>query len=141
MGRKSKKAEITRAVREYLVKVETQPPGEQSTIDVKHVAAVMGVSRTSLYQYGLAEEIKAVARRQREQSHLSDCHRSDQIRQLRQELKLAEERNKALLAQINVIEANAARLGIDPEELFKPLAKPVRSASRAGRRYERRRKY
>lgn len=141
MGRKSKKAEIARAVRAYLGEVETQPPDEQHAIDVKHVAAVIGVSRTSLYQYGLAEEIKAAARRQREQSHLSDCHQSDQVRRLRQELKLAEERNKALLAQINVIEANAARLGIDPEELYKSLAKPVRSTSHAGRRYERKRKY
>lgn len=93
MGRKSRKEEIARAVREYLAMAEHHPPDEW-IIDVKHVAAAVGASRTSLYAYALADEIKAVARRQRERSGLSGeaVHRRrlrDQIRQLRQELTLA----------------------------------------------------
>ena len=34
--------------------------------------------------------------------------------------------------RIAVIEANAGRLGIDPEELYRAILKPVRSLSRAG---------
>src|SRR5215813_5587897 len=42
------------------------------------------------------------------------------------------EKNKKLVAQIAIIEVNAARLGIDPEELYKPIPKPIRTVSRAG---------
>lgn len=143
MGRKSRKEEITRAVHEYLTLAEHRLPDEW-IIDVKHVAAAVGASRTSLYAYGLAEEIKAAARRQRERSGLSGeaVHRRrlrDQLRQLRQELALADERNKALLAHLAIVETNAARLGLDPEELYRLPAKPVRSVSHAGRRSKRRR--
>ncbi|MCZ7673736.1 MAG: hypothetical protein M5U34_44800 [Chloroflexi bacterium] len=107
------------------------------------MAAAVGVSRTSLYKYDLAIEIKAAADRQRENVGLSDTtlppyRLGNVVRQLRQELALAETRNKALLGQINIIEANAARLGVDPEELYRPLAKPVRSVSQAGRGRNRR---
>jgi hypothetical protein len=142
MGRKCKKEEITSAVRAFLATAETRPPDE-AVIDAKNVAAAIGVSRTSLYKYDLVAEIKAAASRQRERMSLSgnDLQQrrpNDVVRQLRQELKQAETRNKALLGQINIIEANAARLGVDPEELYRPLAKPVRSVSQAGRGRNRR---
>jgi hypothetical protein len=38
----------------------------------------------------------------------------------------------ALVTRIAIMEANAARLGFDPEEMFKPILKPVRATSRAG---------
>lgn len=137
MGRKCKKTEVTNAVRNFLATAVTQPPDEYA-IDVKNVAAAIGVSRTSLYKYDLAVEIKTAASRQREHMGLSGAalqqrRLSDIVRQLRQDLELAEARNKALLGQINIIEANAARLGVDPEELYQPWAKPVRSVSQAGR--------
>jgi hypothetical protein len=49
-----------------------------------------------------------------------------------QELEKERERNKALVARIAIMEANAARLGFDPEEMYKPILKPVRTVSRAG---------
>ncbi|MBE2197492.1 MAG: hypothetical protein IAE79_02705 [Anaerolinea sp.] len=142
MGRKCKQAEVTDAVRAYLATAVTRPPDEY-TLDVKSVAAAVGVSRTSLYKYDLAAEIKVAASRQRESVGLSGAalqqrRLADIVHHLRQELKLAETRNKALLGQINIIEANAARLGVDPEELYKPLAKPVRAVSQAGRGRNRR---
>ncbi len=136
MGCKSKQAEVSTAVRTYLAVGESQLP-ERCQLDVTHVAAAIGVSRTSIYKYGLVEEIRAAAQRQREQSGLptgtSSRHRwREIIQKLREELEQAGERNRLLLAQLNMIEANAARLGIDPEELYQPLVKPIRSVSRAG---------
>ena len=52
----------------------------------------------------------------------------------RRELEKERERNKALVARIAIMEANAARLGFDPEEMYKPILKPVRTTSRAGAR-------
>lgn len=142
MGRKCKQEEVTNAVRDFLETAVTHPPDE-CVIDVKSVAAAISVSRTSLYKYGLADEIKAAVSRQRERMGLSGAalqqrRLTDIVRHLRQELQQAEIRNKVLLGQINIIEANAARMGINPEELYKPLAKPVRSVSQAGRGRNRR---
>lgn len=137
MGRNSKQEEATRAVRAYLVAGESQPP-EQHQLDVKHVAAAVGVSRTSLYKYGLVEEIRVAARRQRERMGLpagsGNRHRwRETIQKLREELAQTDERNRLLVARLNLIEANAARLGIDPEELYRPLVKPIRSVARNGK--------
>jgi hypothetical protein len=137
MGRKNKQEEVTGAVRAFLETAE-RCPADEVAIDVKSVATAIGVSRTSLYKYGLAVEIQAAAERQRNRIGLSGAalkqHRlEDTVRRLRQELEQAEARNKGLLAQMNIIEANAARLDVDPEELYRPLAKPVRSVSHAGR--------
>lgn len=136
MGCKSKQAEVSTAVRAYLLAGESQMP-EQCQLDVAHVAAAVGVSRTSIYKYGLVAEIRAAAQRQREWvgkqvgNNAGDRQR-ETIQRLRQELKQAEERNRLLLVRLNLIEANAARLGVDPEELYQPLVKPIRSVSRQG---------
>lgn len=131
MGRKNKQAEVTELVHTYLRQGEWLAP-DQRILDVKHVAQAIGISRTSLYKYGLADEIRAAAKRQQEHANLKPAaaRRSrwqDLIRQLRVELGIAEERNKSLLRCLQLVEANAARLGIDPEELFVPLPKPDRS--------------
>ena len=137
MGCKSKQAEVSTAVRAYLLAGESQPP-VKCQLDVTHVAAVVGVSRTSIYKYGLVEEIRAAAQRQQERADkLAGNNAGDRqretIQRLRQELKQGEERNRLLLLQLNRIEANAARLGIDPEELYQPLVRPIRSVSRQGK--------
>ncbi len=54
------------------------------------------------------------------------------IRQLRTELAEAETRNKVLIAKLRLAEANAKRLGIDPEELYRQMDKPPRIVSYAG---------
>ena len=56
----------------------------------------------------------------------------NQIRQMREELDHERERSRNLVARIAIMEANAARLGFDPEEMRKPLLKPIRTTSRAG---------
>ena len=56
----------------------------------------------------------------------------DQLVQLKAELEREQVRNKQLVGRIATIGANAGRLGIDPEELYRAVLKPVRSMSRAG---------
>ena len=46
-------------------------------------------------------------------------------------VRLAEE--VALVGRIVIMEANVARLGFDPEEMHKPILKPVRTTSRVVR--------
>jgi hypothetical protein len=43
------------------------------------------------------------------------------LQALRQEVLTMRERNLNLVARLALIEGNAERLGIDPEELYKPL--------------------
>jgi hypothetical protein len=136
MGRKNEQARITTAVRAYLAVAEERPP-EKYRLDVKHVATAAGVGRTSIYKYGLVEEIRAAARRQHERLGLQggsggQTRWQDLVRKLREELRQAETRNKTLVAQLNLVEANAARLGIDPEALYQPLVKPIRDIPLSG---------
>jgi len=51
---------------------------------------------------------------------------------LTEELEKERVRSKELVGWIAIMEANAARLGFDPEEMHKPILKPVRTMSRAG---------
>jgi hypothetical protein len=136
MPRSSVREDLLRRLREHLAVAETHAP-EESPLDVRGVAAALGVSPTTLYKYGFNREINAAEQRQRTNGHVSGREierRSfhDQVHGLSQELEKERERNKALVARIAIMEANAARLGFDPEEMYKPILKPVRTVSRAG---------
>jgi hypothetical protein len=135
MGRKSQEPELTAAVQSYLEAAQLRKPGD-CQLDVKGVAAALGVSRTSLYKYGLDELIKESQRQMAlpmEDAAKKPPRLSDMMANLRHELKQAAQRNKALVTRLNLVEANATRLGIDPEELYRPLVKPVRVLSHVGR--------
>jgi hypothetical protein len=106
-------------------------------LDVRSVAASLKVSPTTLYKYGLNAEINAAERRQHENALLSGAaieqrYFQDQIVQLKAELEKEQTRSKGLVGRIGIMEANAARLGFDPEEMYRPILKPVRTVSRAG---------
>lgn len=136
MPRSSVREDLLRRLREHLAVAEAHAP-EESPLDVRGVAAALGVSPTTLYKYGFNREINAAEQRQRTNGHVSGGEierRSfhDQAHRLSQELEKERERNKALVARIAIMEANAARLGFDPEEMYKPILKPVRTVSRAG---------
>jgi hypothetical protein len=129
--------DLLRRLRDHLALAEAHT-AEESPLDVRSVAAALGVSPTTLYKYGFNREINASEQRQRECGHVSgrEIERrsiDDQVHGLSQELEKERERNKALVARIAIMEANAARLGFDPEEMYKPILKPVRTTSRAGR--------
>lgn len=135
MGRQSKREQTIQAVGVYIKKAEQQSP-DQYPLQVKAVAERIGCSRTLLYKYDLAEIIQAANRRQREHFGLTGKNGlrrglAEVVAKLRSDLALAHERNKALVARLNMVEANAARLGIDPEELYQEIVKPDRSQSHA----------
>lgn len=134
MPRSSVREDLRQRLREHLAVAEAHPA---EALDVRSVAAALGVSPTTLYKYGFNREINAAEQRQLECGHLSGSEierRSfhDQVLGLSQELERERERNKALVARIAIMEANVARLGFDPEEMYKPILKPVRTVSRAG---------
>jgi hypothetical protein len=136
MPRSSVREDLLRRLREHLAVAEAHP-AEECSLDVRGVAAALGVSPTTLYKYGFNREINAAEQRQRECGPLSGKEiekRSflDQVRGLSQDLDKERERSKSLVARIAIMEANAARLGFDPEEMYKPILKPVRTVSRAG---------
>lgn len=128
--------DLLRRLRDHLAVAETHP-AEECPLDVRGVAAALDVSPTTLYKYGFNREINAAEQRQRGKDHASgkDIERrcfADQVGSLSEELEKERERNKALVGRIAVMEVNAARLGLDPEEMYKPILKPVRTTSRAG---------
>lgn len=137
MPRQSQQEELTMALHIYLAEASEHPP-EEYPLDGRSVAKALGVSPTTLYKYRLQEQIRATANRQRENTKIAEKKPSfnspkERIEKLGGELKLAEERNKHLVARLTLVEANAARLGIDPEELYRPVLKPVRTVSYAGK--------
>jgi len=133
MGRKSKRDTVTEAVQHYLTEAEAQSP-DTHPLDVGSVAAAVGCARSSIYNYGLQNDILMAAQRQREREQTQPTGLKGLIHQLRDEITAMETRNLALLEQLNLVEANAARLGVDPEELYRPLLKPPRHAPTTGRR-------
>jgi len=136
MSRQSQQAELTIALYAHLATAEKQSP-EDYPLDSRSVAKALGVSPTTLYKYRFQEPIREAARRQQESAKQASKKPSlyspmERLRRLDEGLKLAEERNKHLITRLALVEANAARLGIDPEELYQPVMKPVRTHSYAG---------
>ncbi len=137
MPRQSKQEELTAALRVYLSAAEAHSP-EEYPLDCRSVARALGVSPTTLYKYQLQEDISAAEQRQRERDEQTSktprCTISkERLQRLEETAKQAEERNKHLVARLALVEANAARLGIDPEELYRPVMKPIRTVSHAGK--------
>ena len=136
MPRSSVREDLQRRLRDHLSVAETHPP-EECPLDVRGVAAALSISPTTLYKYGFNREINAAEQRQRENgiasgTAIENRYYHDQVRALTQEIEKERELNKGLVGRIAIMEANAARLGFDPEEMHRPILKPVRTTSRAG---------
>src|SRR5713101_1416333 len=136
MARSNVREELRCRMREHLAIAELHPP-EEAPLDVRNVAAVLRISPTTLYKYGFNREINAAEQLQRENmfivgAAIEQDYFKGQIRKLTEEIEKERERSKGLVGRIAVMEANAARLGFDPEEMHKPILKPVRTMSRAG---------
>jgi predicted RNase H-like nuclease (RuvC/YqgF family) len=137
MSRQSKQEELTAALHSYLSIAEVHTP-EEYPLDCRSVARALGVSPTTLYKYQLQKHISAAEQRQHERdkqtSKTPRCTISkERLQRLEETAKQAEERNKHLVARLALVEANSARLGIDPEELYRPVMKPIRTVSHAGK--------
>jgi hypothetical protein len=136
MPRSSKEEEVRKKVLAYLKTAEVGDPAD-FPIDVRNLSRRVRCSPTTLYKYGLENEISAARRRQTnnnpEVRRASQRQKDkDAIRAVRSEIEEYSQINKGLVARLTLVEYNAARLGIDPEDLYKPMPKPLRSASRAG---------
>ena len=128
--------ELERRLREYLAVAQAHAP-DQYPLDVRSVSSALRVSPTTLYKYGFNQEINVAEHRQREGGHV-DARKIEQqglqhqIRALMDELEKERERSKGLAGLVAIMEANAGRLGFDPEEMYKPILKPIRTISHAG---------
>jgi hypothetical protein len=138
MPRSSKEDEVRKKVLAYLKTAEAGDPSD-FPIDVRNISRRVRCSPTTIYKYGLEDEISAA--RERQANNNPEARRAskrqkdkDAMRAARSELQEHSNINKGLVARLALVEYNAARLGIDPEELYKPMPKPIRSASRAGMR-------
>jgi hypothetical protein len=136
--RSSVREELQRRLREYLAVAEEHSP-DRFPLNVRSVSGALGVSPTTFYKYGFNQQINAAERRQRERGHLSAStieHQGlkNQIRALAEELERERERSKGLAGLIAIMESNAGRLGFDPEEMYKPILRPIRTISHAGQK-------
>jgi hypothetical protein len=136
MPRSSVREDLQRRLRDHLAVAQTHLP-EECPLDVRGVAAALGISPTTLYKYGFNREINAAEQRQRDSgiasgTAIENQYYHDQVRALTQEIEKERERSKGLVGRIAIMEANAARLGFDPEEMHKPILKPVQTTSWAG---------
>lgn len=136
MSRPSVREELRRRLIDHLAIAEAYP-AEERALDVRSVAAALRISPTTLYKYGFNREINAAEQRQRENAFIAGAafeqdYFKGEIRRLTEEIEKDRERSKGLVGRIAIMEANAARLGFDPEEIHKPILKPVRTMSRAG---------
>lgn len=137
MPRKTEESRVVRAVQKYLALAENGPPAEYP-LDVRSVARKTKTSPTTLYKYGLQDLIKKASDQQKKNSvasatELENKAYLERLRAVCRALEEERERNRGLVAHIALLEANAVRLGIDPEDLRQPIAKPDRRISRAGK--------
>jgi hypothetical protein len=136
MARPSLEEHVRKAVRDYLLAAETLSPAE-APLSTLAVAKHLNFNRKTLKKYRLDAEIAAAAERQARNGKLSpkEIERrsmNDMLRDRDQEIEAMRRRCEALIAQVCLAEGNAQRLGIDPAELWKPLAMPDRSLPHTG---------
>lgn len=129
---------VRQAVRDYLAAAVTKS-SEEAPLNVLTVAKQTGFNRKTLKKYGLDVEVTSAAKLQAKAGTVSPREmqrrsQADAIGNRDQEIAALRIRCEALVARICLAEGNAQRLGIDPIELWKPLATPDRSVSRGGGR-------
>lgn len=108
------------------------------------VATAIGHDRRVLKKYGLDEIIVKAAKAQKKNKKAgTDGKRrtlEERIDALESDRDRLNRQANALLAQLVLTEGNAKRLGLDPEELYRPLLPPDRTVAKiyglrkAGRR-------
>lgn len=129
MARPSIEVLVTEKVEKYIEEAEALPIGKMA-LSTLAVANAIGHDRRVLKKYGLDLVIADAAKRR---SNAAKNGKDEKRRSLEDRIaagqlathKLSAQAN-ALLAQLALIEGNAKRLGIDPEELYKPLTPPDR---------------
>ena len=136
MARPSERDLIEPKVREYCNRA-VKTTAEEMPLSYLGMSQRLNVNRATLKKY-FSSLIKKAQHKQQGNSKTGERKRrplecAEKLRNRDQEISALTERNKALLALNALVELNAARLGINPEELYAPVPKPDRRVSRAGR--------
>ena len=136
MARPSERDLIEPKVREYCNRA-VKTTAEEMPLSYLGMSQRLSVNRATLKKY-FSSLIKKAQHKQQGNSKTGERKRrplecAEKLRNRDQEISALTERNKALLALNALVELNAARLGINPEELYAPVPKPDRRVSRAGR--------
>ena len=144
MPRPSVEEKVRLAVREYLVDAVKRSRSE-APLNVFAVAESTGFNRKTLKKYGLDVEIAVAAKNQAKGGKISareaqQHSHADALRTRDQEISELRHRCEELVARICLAEGNAQRIGIDPVELWKPLAAPDRSIPHPGGKWNNRRR-
>jgi hypothetical protein len=131
-GRPSIETELRAKVTEFLAHAVTLAPTQQP-ISLRAVATAVGHDRRVLKKYGLDRDIDLAGQQQRRQHRSTagklKCSLDQSLVALSEELALRTQQYENVVALLALTEANARRLGIDPEELHRPLTVPDRSVS------------
>lgn len=140
MGRPPERAETLKKVKEYLGQAETHPPRDMP-INFSAIAHATGIDRRTIKRHA-AKEVEAAKkgqareqmspRRREEEAYL------DKLREKDEERAVWRGKYENMLERAFLIEANAQRLGIDPDTLYQEVERPDRTVSRAGRGRRRR---
>lgn len=141
MAPKSKENELHQELIEYLHIVREFDP-ETHPINVKSVAAAIGISRTTIYKYDWVEEIHQAHEYQLQMVRSNPTaalrYRDKlKIQALATEIECWKQRCLAQAVELAIIDENAQRHGIDPESLRTSPPKSDRSMNHTNRRNQR----
>lgn len=134
MARPSIESQVKEKVSQYIEKAMTSSPNAMP-LSTLAVSVAVGHDRRVLKKYG-QDLVIAAAEKKRAKSlrtGADEKRRSmeERLEAIQLENKQLEGQSNALLARLALIEGNAKRLGIDPEELYRPLVPPDRRVSGA----------
>lgn len=142
MARPSIESLVTEKVTKYIEEAAALP-ADKMPLSALAVANAIGHDRRVLKKYGLDIVIADAAKKRvkAEKNGQDEKRRSLEERiaaEKHENEKLASQAN-ALLGQLALVEGNAKRLGIDPEELYRPITPPDRRVSSIFKAQNRRR--
>lgn len=136
MARPSERDKIEPKVREYCGRA-VKTTAEKMPLSLLGMSQRLNINRATLKKYFVdlikKAQLKQLANPKSNAPKRKRRECSEMLRDRDQKIVELEHRAKATLALIALVEINAARLGINPEELYVPVPKPDRRVSRAGR--------
>lgn len=132
MARPSIESQVKEKVSQYIEKAMGSSASAMP-LSTLAVSVAVGHDRRVLKKYG-QDLVIAAADKKRAKSLRGGANEKRRSIEARLEAiqldnKRLETQSNALLARLALIEGNAKRLGIDPEDLFEPLAPPDRRVS------------
>lgn len=132
MARPSIERQVKEKVSLYIEKAMASSPKEMP-LSTLAVSVAIDHDRRVLKKYGQDLVIAAAEKKRAKtlRTGANDRRRSmdERLDAIQLTNKKLEGQSNALLARLALIEGNAKRLGIDPEELYKPLVPPDRRVS------------